>query len=423
MKKNPRYEKFCQIYNSNPKMSPKLLAGQTGIHLATIYRYIDKYNTTHNQLNDYQVTALKNSHTVAGNEAETIINGNTPLKVDEVAELFEVDLKIWKARTITTNSWDVTNSVGDVYTNYQTKVTWQRKTQVIDYDSLLEEFKAKAIKHAPSKNTWKPTTKQLGRCMLELPMYDLHLGKLAWRGECEEDYDIKIAEERLYETVNDLKHKTSGYDTEKVLVVFGGDMIHADNGNNSTTAGTYQDVDGRIHKVFLKATEIFTTVIDNLLDISGNVDIVAVAGNHDTMISASLYAYLDAFYRQNPQVNIDSSAKVRKYYRYHQGLLGITHGNMSQRKLKELPMLMASEARKDWGETLHHEYHYGHLHTQQRVDYITEDSLFCTVRRMPSLASPDNWHTQSGYVGNRKGMNAYIWDKDKGVIASIESTV
>lgn len=419
MSKEIKYNEFVSLMEDNKTASMKYVAGVLGINPATAYRYKAKWKEEITE----SINPLKNTHKVDGDTAQSTINGNSPLTVDEVAPLFKVDLKEWKAKSVTTNSWDVTNKNGDVFKNYQTKILWQRITMDVDYDILLKQFIKNASSYSPPKSSWAPRPSMKGaEYLIIFPVYDCHINKLAWADETGENYDSKIAAKRIYKSFEDLTCKVAPFKAERVVLEIGGDILHVDNLDNATTGGTPQDVDGRVQKSFTNAVKIFTTVIDRLLLIA-DVDVVCVSGNHDAMMSFGLYQTLMAWYRFNDRVNIDCGPKLRKYYRYHNNLIGVTHGDMSVKKIKELPMIMASEAAELWGKCAHREWHIGHLHSQKSVNYTVEEDDFCMVRRMPSLASPDSWHYAKGFVGTRKGQNAYVVHRDAGVIACLESTV
>ena len=51
---------------------------------------------------------------------------------------------------------------------------------------------------APTFPTMTNKTKQGEHC-LEIDIFDLHVGKLAWQGEVGESYELQIAEKRFYD--------------------------------------------------------------------------------------------------------------------------------------------------------------------------------------------------------------------------------
>ena len=137
------------------------------------------------------------------------------------------------------------------------------------------------------------------------------------------------------------------------------------------------------------------------------VDVIHIAGNHDTMTSFYCACVLEAYYRNDTNVNVDNGPKLRKYYRYGTNLLGLTHGSEEKDRIYGL---MQVEAAKDWGETTTHEWLIGHLHNEG----VTEKNGV-TVRRIPSICSADAWHFSQGYTMSPKRSCAFIYDKKLGL--------
>lgn len=350
-------------------------------------------------------------HEEQENTASSVVHADHPLTIDEVAKVFGVDLKIWKALKIITNSWS---------TYFQTKVWWERIGDELNMDEVLAIFTEKASKYAPPKKIWKAPASKKGVCLAEFPVYDLHFGRYAWGESTGADYDSKIAKERLFSAFTDLTNKTKCFDIGRVLLTLGGDILNHDTVQGTTSSGlTPQDSDSRIHKLFSEAIDMFVEVIDNLLTI-GPVDIVSVSGNHDEIMAHALAETLRVWYRNNDLVNIDCSPKLRKYYQFGSNLLGITHGNLSQKAIKELPMIMAAESPL-WSESKHREFQYGHLHSEKSVSYVASEDHYCMTRRMPSLASPCQWTYSSAFVGSKQKQNAIIFHETEGLVAVFDS--
>jgi hypothetical protein len=90
-------------------------------------------------------------------------------------------------------------------------------------------------------------------------------------------------------------------------------------------------------------------------------------------------------------------------------MLMFTHGDKGKRT--EYPSLMASERAAMWGRTLYRECHTGHTHMTK-----LDEKYGCRVRVLPALCPPDDWHSENGLVGNLRNAEAYIWNKDEGII-------
>ena len=61
--------------------------------------------------------------------------------------------------------------------------------------------------------------------MLEVPIVDLHVAKLAWAPETGENYDIKIAERRFMDVIHDVIERAQKYEFEQVVFPIGNDFL------------------------------------------------------------------------------------------------------------------------------------------------------------------------------------------------------
>jgi len=176
-----------------------------------------------------------------------------------------------------------------------------------------------------------------------------------------------------------------------------------------TTAGTTVDSDSRWQKMFLRGCELLTDAVTNLSQICP-VDIVVISGNHDYLSTQYLGYYLQAWFRNNKNVKIDNAPTSRKYYRYGQNLIGFDHGK--EVKGENLPLIMATERKSDWGETKYKEVQIGHFHREN-----LKELHGVKVRILPSLCSADSWHGKKGFVGNVRSAEGLLFNKNGGLEA------
>ncbi len=257
--------------------------------------------------------------------------------------------------------------------------------------------------------------------MLELCIADHHIGKLAWHRECGQAYDVAIARRLYWEAVEDILGKVAGYGRfDRIAFVVGNDFLNANNIENQTGRGTPQTTDGRQPRTFRIARQLVTEVIqERLRGVADRVDVVMVGGNHDPEANFYLGEVLDAYFHAAPDVVVDNSPTQRKYVRHGQNLLGFTHG--SEEKHAELRDIMATERRRDWGDTLFREWHVGHLHGRKSVRYQAkgavevEENFGVVVRTLPSMCAAEDWHTSKGYIGNVRCAEGYVWDASSGM--------
>lgn len=302
---------------------------------------------------------------------------------------------------------------------------WAKKvdlneTHATIHQAILSDIRKETIDRAikKPKMKWKPSSE---RHLLEISPVDLHVGKYAWGEEAGEDYDITIAERVFTEAIDDILHRASVYSLEKIVLVVGNDLLQTDTLQGTTTAGTYVDTDSRYIKSFRRARAINSWAIHRCASIAP-VEVQIVPGNHDSLTSFHVGEVLEAEFENDPRVEVKNGAKRRKYLRYGVTLLGWTHGN--EEKQIDLPLIMAQECPKEWGETLHREWHIGHLHKMKETRFTAGDSFNgVRVRILPSLCAPDAWHYTRGFVKERRACEGYLWNHDSGYAGHFSSNV
>lgn len=252
------------------------------------------------------------------------------------------------------------------------------------------------------------------RYMLEVCLFDVHIGMLSWAAETGSDYDVTIAANMLADVVDRIVAKAAGgFTFDRILIPLGNDWLHADTTidgkGGATTKGTPQDTDTRWPRLFRMARQAAIGAIDTLRQVAP-VTVIVKPGNHDSERMFMLGECLDIWYRHDAAVEVINDPAARTYYRYGTTLLGFTHGHLE--KQSDLPLIMANEAKGDWAETTHHEWHVGHRHRKGEAIPVAEHSAV-RIRTMPSLAPSDAWHAGKGYH-HLRAAEAYIWSFDQG---------
>jgi hypothetical protein len=355
--------------------------------------------------------------------------------LDELLKATKIDTKIWKVKDFVVNKWDVTaivDKVPQTFQNWQVKARLERDNKVVKERMIGDFFKDMIENYEPPVFDWTPLVpkKNEENNLLEISIFDLHIGKLAWGGETGENYDTKIARGRFIYTVEKLLQRATGFEFSRILFPVGSDFFNSDNIFNTTTKGTPQDEDLRWQKTFNVGVRLLVDAINMLTQTGVPVDVVVIPGNHDFERSYYMGAYLEAWFNNHPTVCVNNGASPRKYYRFGKVLLGLTHGN--EEKEASLPMLMATdiESKPMWSETKYHEWHIGHQHHRKKINYtildrnrtINED-LGVTVRYLSSLTGIEQWHHKKGLLGPLKAGDAFIWNDEAGLIANLVSNI
>ncbi len=241
--------------------------------------------------------------------------------------------------------------------------------------------------------------------MTVIPMGDPHVGMFAWAAETGTNFDLKIAEKLMFESIDYLCSMTPN---SKVGVLLNlGDFFHADNNTNRTPrSGANLDVDGRFQKVAAVGVRAMVRCIRRMLEKHETVIVRNNPGNHDPHQAIMLTLCLDAWFHDEPRVHVDVSPNPFWYYRFGKTLIGSTHGDGA--KLADLPLIMASDRPQEWAASEHRVWHCGHFHHDQIKDLVG-----CTMETHRTMAGLDAWHNHQGYRSKRD-MKAIVYHKDFG---------
>lgn len=331
---------------------------------------------------------------------------------------------------IDTNIWRIDKYVQNYWGNdmYQVKAWLGKKN--IDTDLGKQKDAILKLLTAEGGNIEYKTTKQKlpkwftnpkgEPVLLEISLPDLHLGKLAWDKEAGEDYDLDIAVARYKEAVAKLLSRVDLTNVERIHLPLGNDAIHIDNSENTTTAGTAVDTDGRFPKILRAAKKLFIETITEL-QLIAPVDVTIVRGNHDSQTMFLLGEILSAWFHHNQNVMINNDPKFRKYYQYGECGFLYTHGD--KEKHSELGMVFATEHPELWAATKFRFCKLGHFHKSKKIEYVAMDTFNgFQIEILPSLSGTDEWHYSKAYLANKQG-KAFLYSRTEGEIAAYIYTV
>lgn len=325
-----------------------------------------------------------------------------------------LDVEKWKIISYRNNFWHSQIRGGKRLVMYQSKITVKPyEDNEISLETAKRVFRELQSEYKPKKvNYIKPSKPRL----LEVNIADLHLGKLAWRGECGEDYDFKIATERFNYAIDDIVSRAKNI--EKIIFPIGNDFFNSDTVNSTTTKGTIQTNDLRWQKMYKVGCGLLTDAVDKLRQVAP-IECFYVSSNHDKMTSFYATLHLGAFFHNVKGVDINTSALYRKYIEYYNTLIGFSHGAEEGKRIHKL---MQTEAREAWGRTKYHEFHLAHIHSEKAVESIAEDGGLI-IRYVSSVTGTDSWHSESGFVGAVKKAQNFIYDREKGLVEILNTVV
>lgn len=331
-------------------------------------------------------------------------------KIQALLAKGEVNLKLWKPQRCLVNQWG---------SNLQAKVWLEYVGDRItpeQYREMLREGVQEVLQDLGSfQQVPRDVTLESGY-LHEISPFDIHIGKLGWGEEVGESYDSSIAIERAQSAVRDLVCRSmAAYPPERFLWTVGNDLMHADTVEGTTTKGTRMDLDTRFLKMFRAAWQWNAWAILYMAQYAP-VDVIVVPGNHDRISAFQVGEVLAALFEENPDVNVDNRASLRKYYGWGINLLGFTHGDSEWHK--DLPLIMADEAPELWAKSEVREWHIGHRHNKKQMKWVTADQhRTIGVRILPSLTGQDLYHYQMGYRHIPQA-EAWVWHRELANVAN-----
>jgi hypothetical protein len=367
---------------------------------------------------------------------------------NELLKKMGLDPTFWKIVRIKTkeNAWDVSSKWRDQDLTWDNGVMnghaerrndWVTNTNKQSYMELTLEprfgiqddvrFKKDFLKDMSRKVKSKGGFKDLSimkqhddqRFMLEVNLWDVHMGRFIWNEETGEiDYNTDMACERYINSGMTLLNeglRIAG-SIDQILLPIGNDFFTSDKDMpfSMTTKGTPQHLDHMWQHIYKKGRRALIDLI-NMLAKHAPVYIYNIPGNHDQQKSFYLADAIEIYFQDHPNVHVDNSYRETKYHRYGNSLIGFHHGRYGGNDaFKRLATTMQNQKPIDWSETYFHEWHMGDKHKQEQWKLRDEiDFQGITFKHMRSLASIDDWETGQNY--HRKiGGQAYLWNFNKG---------
>jgi len=341
--------------------------------------------------------------------AEFQLISKVPHNPEEIVEVCGLDTDIWELKKGGVTFWG-----NEHYPCWRTKVGFIRRISEGGekfLTSLKEEMKNYAPKY-PEIDYNVPSSSE--SFLLEPSIYDAHFGSMSSVLQSGELYNPTIAQSRFYAAVVKSLLWYKNVNIDRILFPVGNDLMNADTILGQTTKLTPQDEHWDWQSTYTVAFQTVVGAID-LLQTIAPVYVPIVLSNHDQARIFYLGHALEAWYHNCPNVTIANTGSPYHFFAYGKNLIGLTHGK--DLKKKNLPLLMATEARDLWGKATYSEWHIGHEHHSCIHDFVAEsEQNGVRVRMIPSLCGRDFWHTYKGY-GAIKEAVSLLWSKTDGNIA------
>jgi hypothetical protein len=320
-----------------------------------------------------------------------------PAKVEELRKLCGLDRRMWVPVRVTAR--DGPNFITTAY--FKRAVTNAVEVAIANF--VRGEVKPTKVRRPARK---------AGNQMVVWGLWDTHLGMYAWNEETRNDFDVRIASDRVKNSIDDMALELAHYKIGRIVMPIGNDFMHFDSVRQQTAMGEhFLDSDGRFAKVYTAALECLAYLVETAARVAGRVDVLYVPGNHDTTSSYTLCVALAQRYRQWKGLSFDLGANPRKYITHGGVLIGFDHGHDCREA--QYPLIFATEAREEWTRSTYREMQTGHKHQRWEKNYegvVPTNGVL--VRRNPSLSNVDAWHHKQGLIGEpMKSVEAWRYDE------------
>lgn len=394
-----------------PKYFPKEKPFGIAERIRSFIRRSPEYNSK-NPSKTIEGQSMSSDGTLTSIKFITLAEGEdmTPTRI---MKLHGLNPYSWQVVTYNNNMWNTQVKGGILQISYQSKlIVKPLKTSLPTLEEMREVFSELERTGVPKII---PRVHK-GHKMAEVNVADLHLGKLCWYGEAPENYDHKIAREVYYTALSDVVDRIRGLGLKYILFVWSNDFFNSDNAEQTTSHGTRQDTDVREKKLYKTGFEMLVQGIEMLKEVAP-VKTFYVASNHDEICSFHALLGLSAWFRNDPEVEIEESPYPRKYHLFGKTLIGFTHG--ASEKAPRLASLMPIEAKEYWSQATTYEMHTAHLHSEHAIQEVNG----VIVRRISSPTVADSWHTKSGYIGAVRKIQTFVYDEERGLLDILNTPV
>lgn len=327
-----------------------------------------------------------------------------------IMRLHNLDPSKWEVVSYRNNEWHSQVKGGKRMVMYQSKITVRPPTAVsITMEDVDRYFEDKTFPSPPPI----PVDKHVSTGqILEIDIPDLHSGLSSWARETGEEYNLEIVRERFLRAIKDNVARSEGRKFKRVILALLGDLLHVDNDQQTTTKGTFQQVDGRMAQIFEATCDMLIEAI-LLLGKVAPVEVIYTTGNHDGVSGWMLLKAVELAFRNEKNVTIDNEPNPQKARVIGVTLVGFAHGDSPE---SNLAGWIQVHARKLSVPIRFIEGHFGHRHAQKVKERVqTEDREGVIIRTMPTIASSSVWGHRQGYSGATLTTASFVWDEDQGL--------
>lgn len=240
---------------------------------------------------------------------------------------------------------------------------------------------------------------------------DAHIGQLSWGDETGEDYDTRIACDRIKDWVGRSVASSPASGTAMILGL--GDLLHADDQTNQTPAHRHQlDVDTRHYQTMTMAVEAMAATVDLALRKHESVIVRILPGNHDPHAYIAITLALAERYRLDDRVTVEKDPRGIYVHRFGNVMIGAAHGDKAPPE--RLVLSIADQFAETWGQTKYRHLFTGHLHSlkSKTIGGVQWEQL--------SAMTEKDAYAFNGAFSGRAEMQAITFHKAHGEISRVK---
>ena len=318
-----------------------------------------------------------------------------PKTPEEIIRILKIDTSKWKLSS---------------YWNKQHKDYWLISAQVTQLrpepqdflKNTLEAFQPNytPVKEVHLNNKFEDATLAI------LSIQDLHFGK---------EGNLTITEDFKKAVTNLTLRAYYSHRIQKIIYVFGGDLLNMDTFQGQTTKGTPVDNDLRAQEAYNQAFDALYWSINYIKQFCETLEVIYLPGNHDRLSSYHLAHALSKCFTAEKNVVFDAEYAERKVKVFGTNFFGFEHGDVTK---KWTPLVYATEFPLFWGSTLYRTCYTGHFHSKKTTEYVTDNEIHgFAIKHLPSLSRSDYWHYHNKFVGAKRQAVLEVHDYHKGKIS------
>ena len=270
---------------------------------------------------------------------------------------------------------------------------------------------ADAVAGVPAVPKIAPPKHSDADLMTVYPLADVHMGMLAWGRETGEDYDLRIARERVVSWVG--RCVASSPASSLAIILDVGDLMHADDQTNQTPRSKHVlDVDTRYYRTLETTIATLSAAIELAAKKHARVLVRILPGNHNPHSYMAVMFALAERYRGNPRVEVQKMPGEFFAFEFGSVLLAAHHGDKA--KAQQMVLFLADEFYEMWGRTKHRFLWTGHLHHHK-----SQDIGGVQWEQLRALTARDAYAVSHAYAA-RAQMQAVTYHRERGEIQRVK---